>query len=236
MELISGALLANITQLSRSLNQFYLENISLQASANEVALVVQLARLNTSFWLTLFIPSMCLILAADITLFIDEEHFKATITVALTANLVMYTLYQNIQEKLPEDSKLKLIDIWLLHGLLMPMVVFVMLVINEIVQQKSMESPSLRSTKVANSIEIESKTKAKYMLERLDKNKTNQMDAGNKMDAGNQMDSGNQMDAGNRMDAGKLKPNSCMFVCKVLVPVTSLIFFITFFIVISVHE
>ena len=130
MELISGALLANITQLSRSLNQFYLENISLQASANEVALVVQLARLNTSFWLTLFIPSMCLILAADLTLFIDEKHFKATITVALTANLVMYTLYQNIQVKLPEDSKLKLIDIWLLHGLLMPMVVFVMLVIN----------------------------------------------------------------------------------------------------------
>ena len=220
MDLITGTLLANITQLSRSLNQFYLQNISLKASTNGVSLVVEFTRLNTSFWLTLFIPSMCLILAADITLFINEDHFKATITVALTANLVMYTLYQNIQAKLPEDSKLKLIDIWLLHGLLMPMLVFVLLVINEFVHKKTIESPLMRSTKVANSIkeQVESKPKAKYTLDKLEKEKTN------------------QMVGRNQIVAGKLKPKTCMFVCKILVPVTSLIFFITFFIVISVHE
>ena len=219
MELVTGLLLANITQLSRSLNQFYLQNISLKTSANQASLVVKLTRLNTSFWLSLFIPSMCLILAAEITLFINEEHFQATIAVTLTANLVMYTLYQNIQEKLPEDSKLKLIDIWLLHGLLMPMVAFVILVINEFVNKKSMESPHMRSTKVDDSvIKVESKTKATGMLEKLDK------------------DQANKIDAGNHTEARKLRPKTCMFVCKVLVPVTSLIFFIAFFIVISVHE
>ena len=67
---------------------------------------------------------MCLILAAEITLFIDDIHFEATIMVALTSNLVMYTLYNTIQEQLPPDSNLKLIDAWVLHGLTMPMVVF----------------------------------------------------------------------------------------------------------------
>ena len=219
MELVRGLLLANITQLSRSLNQFYVQNISLKTSANQASLVVKLTRLNTSFWLSLFIPSMCLILAAEITLFINEEHFQATISVTLTANLVMYTLYQNIQEKLPEDSKLKLIDIWLLHGLLMPMVAFVILVINEFVNKKSMESPHMRSTKVGDSvIKVESKTKATGMLEKLDK------------------DQSSKIDAGNQMEARKLRPKTCMFVCKVLVPLTSLIFFITFFIVIKVHD
>ena len=138
---------------------------------------------------------MCLVLAAEITLYINEEHFKATITVALTANLVMYTLYQNIQAKLPQDSKLKLIDIWLLHGLLMPMVVFVILAINELVGK---ETPLMKGTKVGNSVKVESKT--------------------------------------NQMDEGQMRKRTCRFVCKALVPVTSTVFIITFFIVISVHE
>ena len=219
MKLIPGQLMADISKLSKSLKQFNLQKISLKTSTNKTSLVIELTRSTSLFWLSLFIPSMCLILAADITLFIDEEHFKATITVALTANLVMYTLYQNIQEKLPEDSKLKLIDIWLLHGLLMPMVAFVILVINEFVNKKCMESLHMKSTKVGDSvIKVESKTKATGMLEKLDK------------------DQANKIDAGNQMEARKLRPKTCMFVCKVLVPLTSLIFFITFFIVIKVHD
>ena len=36
--------------------------------------------------------------------------------VALTCNLVMYTLYVSVSDGLPVDSQLKLIDVWLLHG------------------------------------------------------------------------------------------------------------------------
>ena len=195
MKLIPGQLMADITKLSKSLKQFNLQKISLKTSANKTSLVIELTRSTSLFWLSLFIPSMCLILAAEITLFINEEHFKATITVALTANLVMYTLYQNIQAKLPQDSKLKLIDIWLLHGLLMPMVVFVILAINELVGK---ETPLMKGTKVGNSVKVESKT--------------------------------------NQMDEGQMRKRTCRFVCKALVPVTSTVFIITFFIVINVHE
>ena len=101
-----------------------------------IRLAIHLERLTLSLWISVFIPSMCLILAAEITLFIDDIHFEATIMVALTSNLVMYTLYNTIQEQLPPDSNLKLIDAWVLHGLTMPMVVFTILAINELMKSQ----------------------------------------------------------------------------------------------------
>ena len=76
-----------------------------------------LSGLSDSYWLSIFTPSFCLMVAAELTLFIDEAHFKPAITVSLTTNLVMYTLNRRVQEKLPDDSSLKLIEIWLLHNL-----------------------------------------------------------------------------------------------------------------------
>ena len=85
----------------------------------------------------------------------DSEFItlRPPVMVALTSNLVMYTLYSSIQEELPADSSLKLIEIWLLHGLLMPMIVFIILVINKLIktnnkkQSKETETPnSLKKT------------------------------------------------------------------------------------------
>ena len=139
-----------------TLNKFEVTNCSMRKiSSYEIDLTLELQRLPFPIWMSLFIPSICLIVAAEITLFIDEIHFKATITVALTSNLVMYTLYNGIQEKLPEVSSLKLIDIWLLHGLLMPMVVFVILATNELIIES--KTPKPNGTKVANSVTVTSK-------------------------------------------------------------------------------
>lgn len=51
------------------------------------------------------------------TLWIPDKHFEANIMVALTCNLVMYTLYVSVSQGLPVDSTIKLIDIWLMHGI-----------------------------------------------------------------------------------------------------------------------
>ena len=48
--------------------------------------------------------------------------------VALTAMLVTYTLYQSISEYLPHTSYLKMIDIWLIGGLLFPFFIVTILV------------------------------------------------------------------------------------------------------------
>ena len=71
----------------------------------------------------------------------------------------MYTLYRTIQDKLPENAMLKLIDIWLLHGLLMPMVVFMVLVANEMIDHGVTKTgPCESSRKVSNSsVKIDTK-------------------------------------------------------------------------------
>ena len=135
--------------MSRTLNKYIVTNFSTEVNYESFNLVITLDRLSGPFWLSLFIPSICLILAAEVALFIDHSHFEAMIMVALTSNLVMYTLYSSIQAQLPENSSLKLIDIWLLHGLLMPMIVFVTLAANELINSNA--EPKHINTKVANS-------------------------------------------------------------------------------------
>ena len=66
------------------------------------------------------------------TLFIDVSHFEATIMVTLTSMLVMYTLYQSISATLPQTSYLKMIDIWLLSGLIIPFIIFIVLAIIDV--------------------------------------------------------------------------------------------------------
>ena len=128
--------------ISEKLKRFVVTNTSIQAMDNQIFLIINFQRLSGPFWISLFMPSLLLILAAEITLFIDGKHFKATIAVALTTTLTMYPLYSSFQAKLPEDARLKLVDIWLLHGLLMPMVVFVILVVDELLKSKYSEKNS----------------------------------------------------------------------------------------------
>ena len=104
--------------------------------------------------MTLFVPSLCLIIAAMATLYLSNEHFEANIQVkksgdlplslcqhtftqqvALTSTLVMYTLYGSVSSTLPVNGSIKLIDIWLTHGLLNPFIVFVILVVSKLLSK-----------------------------------------------------------------------------------------------------
>ena len=72
-----------------------------------------------------FVPTTLLMIVTQLTLFVDEKHFDATIMVHLTTMLVMYTLYQGVSASMPKTADLKFIDIWLLYGLIIPFVTFV---------------------------------------------------------------------------------------------------------------
>ena len=50
---------------------------------------------------------------------------------AITSMLVMYTLNQSVSSKLPATAYMKLIDIWLLFGLLLPFVIIILLILME---------------------------------------------------------------------------------------------------------
>ena len=50
---------------------------------------------------------------------------------AITSMLVMYTLNQSVSSKLPATAYMKLIDVWLLFGLLLPFVIIILLILIE---------------------------------------------------------------------------------------------------------
>lgn len=51
-----------------------------------------------------YLPTMGLLIIAEITIFIDESHFDTTIMVSLTSMLATYTLYQSIAGTLPKTA------------------------------------------------------------------------------------------------------------------------------------
>merc|ERR1719186_1065016 len=80
---------------------------------------------------TIFIPSLTIIFVSQATLYFKSEHFKTSIPVAITSMLVMYTLYQSVSNKLPPTSYLKLLDYWLISGLIFPFFVFMTIALIE---------------------------------------------------------------------------------------------------------
>ena len=133
--------------------EYDITKVSLKTFNNgtELRMIIALERFSGTYILSVFIPTFCLIVAAEITLFIDSNHFEASIMVALTTNLVTYTIYGKcniiqwfmkrvfyhfhilggIANKLPEDSSIKMIEMWLLFVQLIQFVVFVILIIGE---------------------------------------------------------------------------------------------------------
>ena len=49
----------------------------------------------------------------------------------------MYTLYSSVSSTLPVNGCIKMIDIWLIHGLLNPFMVFMVLVLSKLLSCKS---------------------------------------------------------------------------------------------------
>ena len=127
-------------QGSLKLLQFNVKNISMYSKNNNSRIEVEfeLQRMYMYHLVNTYMPTVCLVAIAEITLFIDETHFESNIIVALTSMLVMYTLYQSVSVTLPQTAYLKLLDYWLIFCLIMPFVIFMIEVFWELqIQNKS---------------------------------------------------------------------------------------------------
>ena len=60
----------------------------------------------------------------EVTLFFGDLDLDMGIGLSLTVMLVMYTMYQSINESLVKTAYLKMIDFWLLFCLLVPFTIF----------------------------------------------------------------------------------------------------------------
>ena len=116
----------NIELMQFEIKDFYYNNTDL--IQNDIKVYIKLQRKLSTHIFNTFIPTLCLVMIAYFTLFINQSHFKATIMVALTTMLVIYTLHQSISVTLPATAYLKMIDIWLFGGLSVPFIVIGILI------------------------------------------------------------------------------------------------------------
>ena len=121
----------------KELAQFIITETTIESIRNNslVRCKIHLKRMPLYHIATTYVPTLSIIFMALFTLFIDQSHFEATIMVALTAMLVMYTLFQSIAGSMPSTAYLKLLDIWLIFGLFMPFLVFTIEVAWELMDQ-----------------------------------------------------------------------------------------------------
>ena len=71
-----------------------------------------------------YLPTITLLIIAEVTLHFDESKTELAIGLSLTIMLVMYTMYQSISDLLIKTAYLKMIDFWLLFCLLLPFLIF----------------------------------------------------------------------------------------------------------------
>ncbi len=69
---------------------------------------------------TVYIPTFCLLIIMHTTHYYPMKDFEASVMVALTGMLVMTTLLLNVSNNLPPTNYIKLIDVWMLFGMVNP--------------------------------------------------------------------------------------------------------------------
>jgi hypothetical protein len=65
-----------------------------------------------------------LLVVAEVTLFFVESLVEVAVGLTLTIMLVMYTMYQSINDSSTKTAYLKMIDFWLIFCLLVPFTIF----------------------------------------------------------------------------------------------------------------
>ena len=85
-----------------------------------VKMLIIFKRRLTNEVLTTFLPTILLILIGYCTTFFKSFFFEAALTVNLTTMLVMTTIFISVMEKLPPTSYIRMVDIWLIFGILIP--------------------------------------------------------------------------------------------------------------------
>ena len=100
--------------------------------------------------LTTFLPSLLLLLITYATTFFKSFYFEAALTVNLTVMLVFTTLFiryvrsvnsrenvlKSVMEKLPSTSYVRLVDIWLICGQLIPFIEVILLTLRELYNEE----------------------------------------------------------------------------------------------------
>ncbi len=111
---------------SQALSQFNILSYSFNPNEKSSRLSVEivLQRIFSYHVTNTFIPTTSLLVIVEVTLYFEDSQTEFAIGLSLTIMLVMYTLYQSINESMTKTAYLKMIDYWLLFCLLIPFAIF----------------------------------------------------------------------------------------------------------------
>ncbi|KAF2353944.1 C-type lectin-like, partial [Trinorchestia longiramus] len=97
---------------------------------------VTLTRLPSVVMLTLFLPTFLLVCIGYSTLFVRVDNLEVRMAVALTTLLVLYTLFNQTSESLPNTAYVKMVDIWFFAVITLLFIIIVFHVFVEYLDQK----------------------------------------------------------------------------------------------------
>ncbi len=82
-----------------------------------------------------YLPTVLLMIIVYATTFFRDEYFEADLTVNLSVMFVASTLFVSVMEKLPRTSYVRMVDIWLIYGQLLPFIQVVLVTYIEACRQ-----------------------------------------------------------------------------------------------------
>ena len=76
-------------------------------------------RINNAI-LTIYLPTVLILIIVYATNFFKDFFFEAVVTVNLTSLLVLTTLFISVSQSLPPTAYVKMIDVWLIFAQMIP--------------------------------------------------------------------------------------------------------------------
>ncbi|KAF2356090.1 Neurotransmitter-gated ion-channel ligand-binding domain [Trinorchestia longiramus] len=136
----------------------------------EVMIQVTLGRRSGYAILTIYIPSLILLIICYVTLFFRPEIFEVRVMSALTSLLVVATLFTQASSSLPKTSYFKMVDIWLLFCI---GVIFLIIIFHALVDASLNHSETSNAWVPATARRIIYRTAAKWLPEKPARRKDN---------------------------------------------------------------
>ncbi|XP_069977730.1 uncharacterized protein [Penaeus vannamei] len=125
----------------KDLIEYTIRNVSVEEGTDgdfsSVTVYVSFSRRYEFYLLTLYIPTTLLILIAYSTFYFNPVIFQPRIIVAITALLVLSSLFTQTSNALPKTSYFKMVDVWLFFSIL---IIFIVVFIQTLVEFSSLET------------------------------------------------------------------------------------------------
>jgi hypothetical protein len=96
-------------------------------SMEGVKMTITMQRKLMNELMTTYLPSVLLMLITWATTFFKPYFFEAALSVNLTTMLVMTTIFISVMQMLPATAYVKMVDVWLIFGQLVPFAEVVLL-------------------------------------------------------------------------------------------------------------